>query len=54
MNCPYCKDSELEEDSGYSETENCIFATYNCPYCKTEFSGVIFPQIKETTPEGME
>ena len=47
MNCPYCKDIEMEEDAGYSKDENCIYASYNCERCKTEFFGVLFPQIND-------
>jgi len=38
MICPDCK-TEMEEEAGYDEGEDNIYASYSCPKCPTVFCG---------------
>jgi uncharacterized protein with PIN domain len=41
MLCPDCK-SEMEEEAGYSEEEDEIYASFSCTKCTTVFDGWLF------------
>jgi len=49
MNCPYCKDKdiEMEEEAEYSDIDDCIYAGYFCEKCEAAFSGMLFLQTRK-------
>ncbi len=52
MECPDCK-ADMDEEAGYSEDEDNIYASYSCPECPTVFDGWLV-RDNETTQEKMD
>ena len=47
MLCPDCK-TEMEEEAGYDEEKENIYASYSCLKCPTVFSGYLWRDVEAT------